>query len=165
MTRRPPQPRPNRRWPRIPLRIPLVFLTHPFELALAAALVVAGIRGVFGDVTPSLASLPEMPRALYLAVSTTGGVGLIVGVSTSDPNGHVGLGLSIERAALFLVGASYAGLAILLVGNNGSEGVPTAIVAAVIGLACLLRTVAIRRSVRIVLRTLRNRNASARPVD
>lgn len=135
-------------------RLPLAFYTHPFELALGAALVLNGFQGLLGEVLPSVAELPEVTRVLYLVVSVLGGVGTLVGVILNDPPTHINLSLAVERAALILVAVSYAVLAVIIVGRNGADGVATTTVSLVIAAACLLRVVAIRRAATIILEQL-----------
>lgn len=139
----PPRIRPPRRRR---LTLPVVFYAHPFELALGAALVINGVRGIVGDNTPSVDALPPLPRLLYLAVSTIGGLGVVIGLWTHRK--------AVERASLFLVAAAYATVGILIVATNGTNGIATATVAAVVGAACVLRAIAIRRAALIVLATL-----------
>lgn len=138
----PPRIRPPRRRR---LTLPVVFYAHPFELALGAALVINGVRGIVGDNTPSVDALPPLPRLLYLAVSTIGGLGVVIGLWTHRK--------AVERASLFLVAAAYATVGILIVATNGTNGT-VATVAAVVGAACVLRAIAIRRAALIVLATL-----------
>ena len=66
-------------------RIPLVLLTHPFELALGAVLIINGLRGFAGDISPSLATLPQWLQVVYLAVSTVGGTGVVTGLLARVP--------------------------------------------------------------------------------
>lgn len=146
----PTPPRSRRQLP-----IPLVCLTHPFELALGAALVANGLRGFLGAPSPSVADLPVIPLLMYLAISTLGGLGVIAGLVMNDPPQHHGRAVSIERASLYLVSASYAGFAILVIGNNGANGIPAGLVALVVGAACLFRAIAIRRAALTVLEELR----------
>lgn len=137
--------------------LPLVLYTHPFELALGAALALNGIRGIFGSVSPSLETLPAIPLGLYVVVSTIGGIGVITGIllGGNDLTAHRGLGMSLERAGLFCVASAYLGLAVLLLSNNGDASITTAVVYVVIGAGCLLRTRAIRRAARIIIEQLR----------
>lgn len=137
----------------------LTMLTHPFELALGLALAINGAAGLAGFATPSVAAMPGIVRYPYLALSLLGGIGVIVGLILNDPPRHIGLGKSLERASLFLVAASYAGLAVLLVGSNGEAGIPSALVALVVGAACVLRAMAIREAALIILETLKTATA------
>ena len=136
----------------------LVALAHPFELALGAALALNGLRGLLGSVSPSVDALAELPRILYLAVSSLGGIGVIVGLILNDPPRHFGLGKAIEQASLYLVAASYAVLALIIVAGNGWPGVATALVSLVVGGACLLRAHAIALTSAIILEELTARN-------
>lgn len=135
--------------------IKLTLLTHPFELALGAALAINGVAGLIGFATASVAALPPFVRYPYLAISLLGGLGVIVGLIANDPPRHVGFGKSLERASLFLVAASYAGLGVALIGGNGWGGTPSAIVALVIGVACVLRATAIRITALTILAQVR----------
>ena len=134
--------------------IKLTLLAHPFELALGAALAINGLAGLVGYPSPSVAALPLVVRLGYLAISLLGGIG-VVGLILNDPPSHVGLGKSLERASLYLVAASYLALAVMLVGNNGVIGIPTALVALVVGGACILRAQAIRKAALIILEQIR----------
>ena len=134
----PPTPRRRR------FALPVVFYAHPFELALGAALIVNGVRGFTGSLSPSVDQLPQLPLALYLIVSTVGGLGVVLGLVTERK--------TIERSALYLVAAAYAAYGILLVSTNGAAGIAT--VAAVVAAACVLRAKAIRKAAQIVLATL-----------
>lgn len=136
----PPTPRRRR------FALPVVFYAHPFELALGAALIVNGVRGFTGSLSPSVDQLPQLPLALYLIVSTVGGLGVVLGLVTERK--------TIERSALYLVAAAYAAYGILLVSTNGAAGIATATVAAVVAAACVLRAKAIRKAAQIVLATL-----------
>ena len=141
----PPTPRRRR------FALPVVFYAHPFELALGAALIVNGVRGFTGSLSPSVDQLPQLPLALYLIVSTVGGLGVVLGLVTERK--------TIERSALYLVAAAYAAYGILLVSTNGAAGIATATVAAVVATACLLRASAIAKTERVILATLREANA------
>lgn len=139
--------------------LPVVLFTHPFELALGSALAINGVRGLTGHNSPSVATLPSLPLAMYLVVSTIGGIGVVTGLLLVDRAGksytRAAIGLAVERSCLYLVAASYAGLGILLVGVNHSRGIGTAVVIGVVAMSCILRTVAIRRSVRAITKALR----------
>lgn len=135
--------------------IKLTLLTHPFELALGAALAINGIAGLVGFATASVAALPAYARIPYLAISLVGGIGVVIGLLSNDPPRHVGFGKSLERASLFLVAASYAGLGVALIGFNGPAGIPTGLVQLVIGVACLLRAKAIRLTALTILEQIR----------
>ncbi|GAB3988900.1 hypothetical protein [Nocardioides marmoraquaticus] len=151
-----PRPPARRRWTD---RIPTPLLTHPLELALGLLLVVNGARGLIGDVTPSLTELPALMRLAYLAISSFGGVVLVGGIIaasrrpaiTRTADAPIPAGVAVERAALFVVAASYAGLALVVIFNNPGRGTGYALVLAVIAAACWLRTVAIRITTHKVL--------------
>jgi hypothetical protein len=139
----PPPPEHRRR--KLP-PLPVVLYAHPFELALGAALIVNGARGFVGSLSPSVDQLPQLPLALYLIVSTVGGLGVVIGLITGRK--------TIERSALYLVAASYAAYGILLVSANGTAAIASAIVTVVVAAACVLRAKAIRKAAQIVLATL-----------
>lgn len=147
-------------------QIPVTLLTHPFELALGWALIANGVRAVFGDVTPSLAELPGLLQVFYFTVSCLGGTGLVVALtapqgpaSRRPTTAPIPWNTAVERAALFLVTAAYAVLAIMVVGNNPSRGLGYATVVGIVALGCVLRIVAIRRTTRAVMRSLRLQRA------
>lgn len=136
---------------------PVALYTHPFELALGVVLVINGVRGIANSFSPSVGSLPLVPLILFLIVSTLGGVGVIVSFlafkpATTGPPRFTGPRL--ERASLFLVAASYAAVAALLIGVNGWDGFAQGLLCIVIALACILRTVAIARASKIIVRQL-----------
>jgi hypothetical protein len=140
--------------------LPLVFDTHPLELAMGAVLVVNGVRGLaFGYVSPSVDALPRPVWLLYLVVSTIGGIGAVVGLVLTDRGGRdfdrVATGLMLERSSLYLVAAAYASLGLVVVSSNGRAGLGTGILTCIIAFACWRRTKAIRRSARVVTRELR----------
>lgn len=99
-------------------------------------------------------ALPETLRYAYHLISALGGIGVIVGLSLTDPPRRVGLGRALERASLFVVAASYLGVGALLVGYNGSAGFGQATVTALVATACLLRAKAIRKAALVILSTL-----------
>lgn len=142
------------------VRIPLVLLTHPFELALGSVLVINGIRGWSGDLSTSLADLPEWLTLTYLIVSTGGGIGVVTGIVLRADH-LVGLGVRLERSSLFLVAAAYFTLAIAILGANGRGGLGIALTLMVITMACILRAVAIKKASRTILHTLTVINAEA----
>lgn len=141
-------------------RVNLLVHAHPFELALGFALVINGLRGVLGDYSPSVGDLPAPALVLYLVVTVIGGLGTIIGlwladditVTVNDP------GKIIERASLWLVSASYAGFAVLVVYANGTAGLAAGLTAIVIAAACIFRTRAIRRAQRVILEQIQAQN-------
>ena len=141
-------------------RIPLVLLTHPVELAVGAVLMINGLRGFAGDISPSLATLPQWLQMVYLAVSTVGGTGVVTGLLARVPDGVVAL--AVERASLFLVAAAWLALSAVILKANGTGGMGIALTLAVIAGACLLRARAIKLAARVILRTLTVVNREAR---
>jgi hypothetical protein len=135
------------------VRIPLVLLTHPFELALGSVLAINGVRGWLGDLSSSLLDLPEWLTLAYLIVSTIGGVGVVAGIVLRADH-LVGLGVRLERSSLFLVAASYTTLALAILNVNGRGGLGIALTLLVITLACILRAVAIKKASTTILHTL-----------
>jgi hypothetical protein len=142
------------------VRIPLIFLTNPFEMALGGVLVLNGIRGFLGEVSPSLAALPHWLTVSYLILSTLGGLGVIVGLSLRADH-LVGLGVQLERASLYLVAASYFTLAMAILQANGAGGIGVALTLMVVTLACLGRAAGIRLATKTILHTLMVINAEA----
>lgn len=144
-------------------RIPLVCLTHPFELGLGIALLATLVRGLLaGQVTPSIdATLPDVPRIMYQAVSGLAGIAIVTGLTVRER--HRGqraenMGRAIERAGLYLAAGAFLGYSIVLGGTTGGKAFVNVIVSVAIGLACILRGVAIRRSELIELEALRSVN-------
>lgn len=141
--------------------LPLVLLGHPFELALGGVLVVNGVRGFLGEISPSLALLPEWLVMAYLVLSTIGGLGVITGLFLRADH-LVGFGVRLERSSLFLVSASYFTLAVAILQSNGSGGIGVATTLTVIMAACLLRARAIHNASKAILHTLVVVNREAR---
>jgi hypothetical protein len=133
--------------------IPLVLLTHPFELALGGVLVINGVRGFFGDVSTSLAALPHWLVIVFLVVSTVGGAGVTVGLILRSDH-LVGLGVRLERSSLFLVAASYFTLAVAILQTNGKGGIGVAATLIFVMAGCLLRARAIYMASKTILHTL-----------
>lgn len=149
-------------------KIPVTLLTHPFELALGWALIANGARAAIGDVTPSLTHLPMPLLLLYFTVSAVGGTGLVVALMTPQPpvplrppSAPIPWNTAVERAALFLVAASYAALGVMVLVNNPGRGLGYAIVVGIVALGCVLRIVAIRSTTRAVLRSIAMQRAEA----
>lgn len=137
------------------LHVPLVFYTNPFELVLGAALAINGVAGLCGRPSPSLADLPTIPLHAYLAISTIGGVMLMVALAKRDDTRAIeGAGRALERSALFLVATGYLGLGAVILVNNSPRGIPIATVSILVGLACLLRARAIRKATLVILAKL-----------
>lgn len=133
--------------------VPLVFYTNPFEMFLAAALLVQGIVGLAGYPSPSLAEVPFWPRTAYLAVSTFGGGLLMVALALYDPVLPLkGSSRALERAALFVVASGYLGLTGTLLIVNWPRALPVAIVSGLCGVACLFRARAIRRASNVIIK-------------
>src|SRR5207237_6571076 len=124
-------------------------LAHPFELALGGVLVANGARGFAGEVSPSLALLPDWLVLAYLVVSTIGGVGVITGLTVTIRR-RPGFGVALERSALFLVAASYVALAAAILQANGSGGAGVGATLSVVAAACLLRAHAIRLTAKTI---------------
>lgn len=157
---------PTRLRVRLGRRVPVEVYTQPFELALGLALVINGVRALIGGLSPSVSTLPPLPLYLYVIVSTIGGagvtVGLLFGRPTPDHPVRVA-GLRVERASLYLVAASYAVLLVVIFYVNRWAGFQTGILLALFVTACLLRTVAIRKTARVVIDTLVAANREASP--
>jgi hypothetical protein len=146
-------------------KIPVVMLTHPIELALGAALLIAGVFSLFGYLSPSIASLPFAGRVLYLVVSSIGGAGVIAGLVIASRAGkhydRLAFGLALERAALFLVASAYLGLGAAVLVRNGQAGANTGLVTVVISGALLLRARGIRKASIAVYEALRRDRQAA----
>lgn len=151
MTERPVRLRPGR-------RIWLMVLVHPLELALASALVINGIRGAAGDVSPSLAFLPDWQVSAYLIVSTAGGAATGVGLFLQTRLRTVDVGVAIERAAMSLVGSAYLALAFLV---TAQAGIGIGLVSTLIGVGILIRAYAIKLTAAVTLDQLQRKNHDA----
>jgi hypothetical protein len=138
-------------------RIPAVFLTHPFELALGVALVATLVRALLvGAVSPSIDStLPTFPRLAYQIVSGLAGIGIIVGLLTRE---RWRPGRTVERAGMWLAFGAFGGYAIVLGATNGWDAFVNVVVSAVLSLACLARALAIRLAELLEYRALRYAN-------
>ncbi len=138
-------------------RLPLVCLTHPFELGLGVALVATLAKGLLtGQVTNSIdTTLPDIPRILYQVVSGLAGVTILVGLLSREKWQP---GRGVEQAGLWLAAGAFIGYAIILgsaVGWSASVNVGTSFF---IGVSCVLRALAIGLSQAIELRALRIRH-------
>lgn len=139
--------------------LPVVTYTHPLELAIAVALVVNGIRGALGALSPSVDALPTVPYFLYLLVSTAGGLAVTVGVIRAEAERAPGAGNSVhvvsygptlERAGLFLVASALLSFAIILIAANGYDGLGTGITSLILSAGVIQRARAVRRASRII---------------
>ena len=151
MTTPPSRPRSARRG-----RIPVVLYAHPFEVALGVAFVVIGLRTLIeGQTTPAVDALPDLPHLLYRVVSVLGGVGVLVGIALRR---HAA-GRTVERASLYAVAGAWAAYAVVVIDAHGWRGgFATSALAVLIAAACLLRTLAIRKTERVILAQLRTAN-------
>lgn len=146
-----PPPRSARR-----VRVPVVLYAHPFEIALGVAFVVIGLRTVIeGQTTPAVDELPELPLLLYRVVSVLGGLGVLVGIGYRR---HA-LGRTVERASLYALCGAWAAYGVIVLDAHGWRGgAATALLGGLIASACLLRALAIRKTERVILSTLRAAN-------
>lgn len=143
------------RWRAHP-HVPIVIFAHPFELFLSFALIVNGARTLIaGGATPAVNRLPEVPFMVLTVVGLLGGIGMLAGLlSRTKP-----IGRSIERVGLWLGVSAYWGYAVTL-----AFTFPIAITWAPVatstclGLACLARERAIRKTELTILRVLRKAN-------
>jgi len=132
-------------------RVPVVVYAHPFELGIGAAFVVLGARGLLGGhSSPSVDSLPEVSLVLYRLAELLSGIGVIVGLAIRDKT----IGRAIERAACYVLGSALIAFAVLIVGRNGSVAWDVGLVCLFVGLACIARARAIRKTERVIRRTL-----------
>lgn len=136
-------------------RLPLVALTHPFELALGALLIAIAVRGALaGQVTPSIdETLPAWPRLAYQTISAGAGVGILVGLITREKWAP---GRGVEKASMCLAAGAFLGYAIVLGSTLGWVAFVNVATAIVIGVACLCRAIAIHLSERLTLNAVRH---------
>lgn len=135
-------------------RLPLVFYTHPFELAIATLFVLSGAQSLTATGPPNALEL-VVPHALVIiwqAGSIAGGALVSIGVVRRAD----ALGRALEKAGLYVLAGitSAYGYAIA-----AAAGWQAAIVVAnlfAIAAGCLLRAGAIRRAERVVLEQLGN---------
>jgi phosphoglycerol transferase MdoB-like AlkP superfamily enzyme len=133
------------------LRVPVVAYAHPFELGIGAAFVILGLKGLIaGHSSPSVDSLPEVSLVLYRVAQVVAGVGILIGLALRDKT----LGRAIERAACYVLGSALLAFALLVVGRNGSAGWDVGLVCTFIGLACIARARAIRKTEQVINATL-----------
>lgn len=133
------------------LRVPVVAYAHPFELGIGAAFVILGLKGLIaGHSSPSVDSLPEVSLILYRVAQVAAGIGILIGLALRDKP----VGRAIERAACYVLGSALLAFALLIVGRNGSAGWDVGLVCTFIGLACIARALAIRKTERVINATL-----------
>lgn len=138
------------------LRFPNVLYAHPFEYAVGVGLILIGLRALFeGATTPSVDQLPAAPLALYRVAATLGGVAVVGGLLARR---HA-IGRAIERAGCYVLSGALAGYAVLVLVYQGRDaGFAVGVITGALSLACLLRALAIRKTERVILATLREVN-------
>lgn len=135
--------------------LPVVLYAHPFELAIGAAFILLGLKGlVGGHSSPSVDALPDLSLVLYRLAELAAGIGILVGLAVRDKP----IGRAVERAACYVLASALVAFAVLLVGRNGAAGWDVALVCAFIGLACFLRARALVKTERVILAELRRAN-------
>lgn len=137
-------------------RIPVLLYAHPFEVCIGVAILILGGRALIeGATSPSVDQLPDLPLLLYRVASTLGGLGLITGLLLRQ---HA-LGRAVERAGCYVLASALAGYAVLVIAYQGREdGFGVSIITTAIAAGCLLRALAIRKTERIILASLRVAN-------
>lgn len=155
-------PPPESTPPRRRFQLPVVLYAHPFELAFGVVLVLNGVKALAtGDLTPSVnATLPTFQLLAYRLMGLAGGLGVLVVLALRTRT----VGRTIERSALWLTASSYLAYAVVLVGVFGTPAAWNALTAGAVGVGCILRAIAIRKTDRIILRQLRKANADPDPV-
>lgn len=144
--------------------LPVVFYAHPFELALGFVLALSGIRAIVtgGDVTPAVNLLPPVVLYVFQAVSFTAGVGILVGLGIRRKR----FGRTLERAACWLAAGNYIGYGVVIAGKYPLADTWATLTTTIgIGLACVLRARAIRKTELAILRALRAANTAADDAD
>lgn len=139
--------------------LPVVFYAHPFELALGFVLTLGGIRAVItgGDITPAVNLLPSPVLYVFAAVSFGAGIGILLGLATRRKT----FGRAIERGACWLAAGNYIGYGYIIADRFPlSDSWATVTTTLGIGLACVLRAKAIRKTELAILRALQAANTA-----
>lgn len=148
-----PPPRPSRKLR--PSRIPLLLLAHPFELAIALLMAVSVAH--VAQRPQALAAL--LPRPLvysWVALGLVSVFALTAGLLWR----HQAAGRAVEKAGLYLMAGTMLAYAIAFgAALPFAEAWPVVTQLGAIGVASVLRAIAIRRTERIVLNQLRNATA------
>lgn len=129
---------------------------HPFELGLGLVGVVNGLRTLATrETTPAVSQLPDAPIVALTAAGLLGGLLMLGGLLGRSKS----LGRAVERAGLWLSGASYLGYtAVLLFNIPLAMSWASVTLSAILGLACLIRQHAVRKAELVILRHLRKAN-------
>lgn len=153
----------NRRW-----RGPSIFLTHPFELCVAFAMLMTGIRSLLASVELSGSvdrGTGDILAAIWQFGIITGSAAVLVSLFLRPSLARKGeraksIGRTTERVGLLLIATTclvYVSVLILI--GTSTSGFAVAITLGV-GIACILRSLALRRTDQAVIRQLRILNGS-----
>lgn len=149
-------------------RGPSIFLTHPFELCVAFAMLMTGIRSLVDSVNLSASVNTGVGHLL----STIWQIGIIAGSAAvlfslfARPmlarKGEMAksIGRTVERVGLLLIATSCLVYTIVLLSiGTRASGFAFAITMGV-GIACIFRSVALQRTDQAVIHQLRMLNGS-----
>lgn len=152
----PPHPTPSPPAPRRrKLRIPLLLLAHPFELAIGVLLATS---------VGKVAQYPErlldvIPVGLVFAWVALGTVGVLA-ITGGLLWRHRALGRAVEKAGLYLLAATMLAYAVVFAARLPfAESWNIVIQLGAIGAAAIFRAAAIRRTEAVILETLRTATA------
>lgn len=122
--------------------------SYPVELGLLAGCLIAGVGGLFlGPFVPATTTHIGPSWLFYGLVAFGGALGL-AGIAmaavckVSRPRVAL-LGVSMERAAVLLVGGEWVAYALAIIGSSGIRGMPVAALLAGIGGGCICRALQI----------------------
>ena len=147
---------------------PSVFLTHPFELCVAFAMLLIGVRALLASVQMSASvdrGVGDLMASIWQYGIIAGSAAILLSLFLRPAMARKGeraksIGRTIERVGLLLVATACIIYAIVLVAlGTGTSGFAIAITIGV-GVACILRSIALRRTDQAVIHQLRMLNGS-----
>lgn len=151
---------------------PSIFLTHPFELAIAFVLLLSGVQSVLSGAAYS----KVVDNAAGFVLAITWQIGIIIGsccvLFALFARGRLNargeraksIGRTIERVGLVLIATSFL-IYVAVLGLTGAGGIGFALATSLaIALACIFRSIALRKTDQAVIHQLRMLNG-ADPYD
>jgi hypothetical protein len=153
----------NRRW-----QGPSIFLTHPFELCVAFAMLMTGVRALLASVNLSASvdrGVGDLMAAIWQFGIIAGSSAILLSLFARPLLAQRGeryksIGRTVERVGLLFIATSCLVYAVVLVAlGTSTSGFAIAITLGV-GTACVLRSIALRRTDQAVIHQLRMLNGS-----
>jgi len=155
------------------MKIPQVVMTHPFEMAIAAGMLLVGGQSLLtSDPMNALAErdLGSVMSVLWQVGVILGGLSVLVSLIakpalTRQGQGLASWGRTVERVGLILISTScMVWASVLLFGNDGDNYFSIVMVLSV-GVGSALRSLAIRQADMQVLESLKVINEVARNIE